>query len=57
MLKNDERYVSNTITMGQILEFEVVFPKEERLTIEQYLEGCSRENILNAATFFWDSKP
>ncbi|MEJ5092719.1 hypothetical protein GEO21_21985 [Sphingobacterium faecium] len=52
MLKNDERYVSNTITMGQILEFEVVFPKEERLTIEQYLEGCSRENILNAATFF-----
>ncbi|TDS11014.1 hypothetical protein [Sphingobacterium paludis] len=38
--------------MGQILEFEVAFPDEERLTIEQYLAGSSREMILNAAVFF-----
>lgn len=38
--------------MGQILEFEVAFPTEKRLTIEQYLAGSSREMILNAASFF-----
>ncbi len=38
--------------MGQLLEFEVAFPGEERLSIEQYLAGSSREMILNAAAFF-----
>ncbi|MBD1425667.1 hypothetical protein [Sphingobacterium arenae] len=52
MLKNNKSSVSNTVTLAQILEFEVVFPNEERLTIQQYLAGCSREKILNAAAFF-----
>lgn len=38
--------------MGLILEFEIAFPDEERLSIEQYLAGSSREMILNAAAFF-----
>lgn len=38
--------------MGQLLEFEVVFPNEEKLSIEQYLTGGSKDIILNAATFF-----
>lgn len=38
--------------MGQILEFEVAFPEEEKLSIEQYLVGGSRTLILNSAAFF-----
>lgn len=38
--------------MGQLLEFEVAFPNEEKLSIEQYLAGSSRDMILNAAAFF-----
>jgi hypothetical protein len=44
--------IGNAVTMGQLLEFEVAFPGEERLTVEQYLAGSSREMILNAAAFF-----
>jgi len=44
--------IGNAVTMGQLLEFEVAFPGEERLSIEQYLAGSSREMILNAASFF-----
>jgi len=42
----------NVVTMGQLLEFEVAFPGEEKLSIEQYLAGGSREVILTAAAFF-----
>lgn len=44
--------MANVVTMGQLLEFEVAFPNEEKLSIEQYLKGSSREMILNAAAFF-----
>jgi hypothetical protein len=44
--------IGNVVTMGQILEFEAAFPGEEKLTVEQYLAGSSREMILNAAAFF-----
>ncbi len=44
--------MNKAVTMGQILEFEVAFPDEEKLTVEQYLEGGSREVILNSAAFF-----
>ena len=42
--------IGNSLSMGLILEFE--FPGEERLSIEQYLAGSSREMTLNAAAFF-----
>lgn len=38
--------------MGQLLEFEVAFPGEEKLSVEEYLAGGSREVILNSAAFF-----
>ncbi len=44
--------IGNSVTMGLILEFEIAFPDEDRLSIEQYLAGSSREMILNAAAFF-----
>ena len=44
--------IGNSLSMGLILEFEVAFPGEERLSIEQYLAGSSREMILNTAAFF-----
>jgi hypothetical protein len=44
--------IGNAVTMGQILEFNVAFPEEEMLTVEQYLAGGSRNMILNAAAFF-----
>jgi hypothetical protein len=44
--------IGNAVTMGQLLEFEVAFPGEEKLSVEQYLSGGSREVILNAAAFF-----
>jgi hypothetical protein len=44
--------IGNALTIGQILEFKVAFPGEEKLTVEQYLAGGSREMILNAAAFF-----
>jgi hypothetical protein len=50
--KSKQINLGNAVAMGQILEFEVAFPGEEKLTIEQYLAGSSRELILNAAAFF-----
>ena len=44
--------IGNAVTMGQILEFEVSFPGEEKLSVEQYLAGGSRSMILNSAAFF-----
>ena len=38
--------------MGQLLKFEVAFPGEKKLPIEQYLSGGSRDVVLNAAAFF-----
>jgi hypothetical protein len=45
-------YIDNTVSMGQILEFEVAFPGEEKLSVEHYLAGGNRSMILNAAAFF-----
>lgn len=39
-----------------LLEFEVAFPGEKRLTIEQYLNGSSRDQNLKAASFFLSFK-
>lgn len=44
--------IGKAVTMGQILEFEIAFPGEEKLSIEQYLAGGSRSMILNSAAFF-----
>jgi hypothetical protein len=44
--------IGNAVSMGQLLEFEVAFPGETRLTVEQYLAGSSRKMIMNAAAFF-----
>ncbi|HZV69818.1 MAG TPA: hypothetical protein VFG10_09745 [Saprospiraceae bacterium] len=44
--------IRNAASMGQILEFEVVFSGEEKLSFEQYLAGGSRTVILNAAALF-----
>lgn len=44
--------IGNVITMGQLLEFDVAFPDEEPLTLEQYLSGGNRDIILNSAVFF-----
>jgi len=44
--------ICKAVSIGQLLEFEVAFPEEKRLVIEQYLAGSSREMILNAAAFF-----
>lgn len=49
---NNKIEIGNAVTMGQLLEFEIAFPGEEKLSIEQYLAGGSREIILKAATFF-----
>jgi hypothetical protein len=40
------------LKIGQILEFDVVFPKEKPLAVDQYLIGGSRSVILKLATFF-----
>lgn len=47
-----KRQTENTVKLGQILEYEVAFPGEEKLSIEQYLGGGSRSMILNSAVFF-----
>lgn len=44
--------IGNGVTMGQLLEFEVAFPDEKPLAIEQYLSGGNRSIILNLAAFF-----
>ncbi len=35
--------IGNPITLGQLLEFEVVFPEEKPLTPEEYMAGGSRD--------------
>ncbi|MFW5879565.1 MAG: hypothetical protein ACOCUV_01945 [bacterium] len=47
--KND---IGDMVTMGQLLEFEVAFPNEKPLSVEQYLSGGNRDIILNSAAFF-----
>jgi len=49
---NDKNDIGNVVTMEQLLEFEVAFPEEKPLTIEQYLSGGNRSTILNSAAFF-----
>lgn len=44
--------IGKPVTMGQILEFNIAFPNEQPLTVEQYLSGGSRSVILNSAAFF-----
>jgi hypothetical protein len=44
--------IGNVVTMGQLLEFDVAFPGEKPLTIEQYLSGGNKSIILNTAAFF-----
>jgi len=44
--------MENAVTMGQLLEFDVAFPGEEPLTVEQYLSSGNRDIILSSATFF-----
>lgn len=43
---------SSSLTLGQLLEFEAVFPNEKKLKVENYLSGGSRSFILNSAAFF-----
>lgn len=52
ILTSNKSYIANSVRMGQILEFEIAFPGEKGLTVEQYLAGSSREMILIAAAFF-----
>lgn len=44
--------LENTVRLKQLLEFEVVFPEEKMLNLEQYLECSNREIILKSAAFF-----
>lgn len=44
--------IGNAVKMGQLLEFEVAFPKEKPLSFEEYLSGGNRSIILNSAAFF-----
>jgi hypothetical protein len=44
--------LGNTVTMGQILEFEITFPEEKRKRIDEYLLGVSRTFILQSAAYF-----
>jgi hypothetical protein len=52
----DKLNIGNAVTMGQILEFDVAFPGEQPLTVEQYLAGGTRSIILKAAAFFLSFK-
>jgi hypothetical protein len=51
-LKTNKTNIGNSVSLGLLLEFDVAFPGEEKLTVEQYLAGGSRDVILNAAAFF-----
>lgn len=44
--------IGNAVSMGQLLEFEVALSNEKKKSVEEYLEGGSREVILMAASFF-----
>lgn len=43
--------MGNGLYIGELLVFEVAFPDERPLSIEQYLKGGSRNIILNVAAF------
>lgn len=43
---------NNIITIEQLLEFEVLFPDEKPLKPEEYLNGGSKNVILNIAAHF-----
>jgi hypothetical protein len=43
--------ISSSVTMNQLLEFEVAFPEEITQKPEEYLKGGSREYILQAISF------
>ena len=51
-MEKGKTYFANSVSMQQILEFEIAFPGEERKSFEFYLKGSSREKILLAASFF-----
>jgi hypothetical protein len=42
--------------IGQLLEFEIAFPDETPLSIEEYLKGGSRNDILEVASFLLSFK-
>jgi hypothetical protein len=44
--------INNLVKMKLLLEFEVAFPEEQPKTVKEYLEGGTKELILNAAAFF-----
>jgi hypothetical protein len=48
----DKSKIGNAINLGQYLEFDVAFPGEVPLNVEQYLKGGSKSIILNVAAFF-----
>lgn len=48
----DKIHIDYAVAMGLILEFEVAFPGEEKLSIEQYLAGGSKQAILKFAAVF-----
>ena len=47
--------MNNPVDMGQLLEFDIAFPGEEPLAPEAYLKGGSKNFILTAATFLYES--
>ncbi len=49
--------INKSLSMSQLLEFEVAFPGEQPLTPEQYLVGGSKAIILNVAAFFLGFDP
>ena len=49
--------LNKSLYMSQLLEFEVVFPDEQPLRPEEYLEGGSKSIILNVAAFFLGFDP
>lgn len=50
-------FAKNSINVGKLLEFEVVFPNEEMKTPQEYLKGGSQKIILKVAAFFLGFKP
>jgi len=48
--------MESSVSRQYLLEFELVFPNEKKMPFEYYLEGCSKEMILNSAVFFLSFK-
>jgi len=49
--------ISGSVSLSQLLEFEALFPDETPLSIEEYLQGGSKDIILKSATHFLGFKP